>query len=725
MHSVPATEGLLKETQLPFAVALSPLHDPQSEAEECPVVPAARPPARCNRCRAYLSPFSTFGQNGKAWVCDFCGMINEVSQEFFCNLDTNNVRLDVREKPELCRGSVEYDVDGLEQYAPRIESNNESTMQRVVPMHHLFCIDISRSTASVLPSLVTALKITLAEMGQHYPMCSVSFITYAETLQFYDFSAASAFPQLIVCDTNEPFVPLPFASLCWLKVGQDQEKIMAFLDRLTPDDVDEEGSAMGAAAKVASMILGSTGGKVIFTVSGIPNVGVGQLKPREFHKLYGKDKEQQLFQPIPGFWRDMGLELAKKQIVCDIIAFPQKYCELITIGSCAHVTGGSQSLFANFNPEMDSHRLQNVLNRACLESAGYCAIIRLRCSQGLLVKGYHGHFVSNDPSDMDCAGITSSSSFVADLIHESQIDPKSHCYMQCAMLYTTRCGHRRVRVHTLKVPVSNQHVSTFRLTDLEPTVLTLLFHSVKQAMNNGTQHGRKWLQDAITKVLVAYRKHCSNSSNTGQLLLPEQLKLITLFGLCATKSDALSQGTSVPLDDRVQSMYDLLTMPLGKVLSYLYPVLYHLHGLLSHPFAGLPKYEGHASPVFLPPLQQGTCEYIYTHGVYMLQDAQANNIYLWIGSDVSERVCQDLFGVAHPSSVSTAGYEGWHERLQAIVAQVIQETQGRLVLMHEKNHPLEDAFFNALVEDERDAQAKDSYSEFLCGVHKTINAKLS
>ena len=40
-------------------------------------------------------------------------------------------------------------------------------------------------------------------------------------------------------------------------------------------------------------------------------------------------------------------------------------------------------------------------------------------------------------------------------------------------------------------------------------------------------------------ILSCYRKHCSNQSPPGQLILPESLKLLPMYANCLLKSDTL------------------------------------------------------------------------------------------------------------------------------------------------------------------------------------------
>ena len=50
---------------------------------------------------------------------------------------------------------------------------------------------------------------------------------------------------------------------------------------------------------------------------------------------------------------------------------------------------------------------------------------------------------------------------------------------------------------------------------------------------------RENLSHQCAIILSCYRKHCSNQSPPGQLILPESLKLLPMYANCLLKSDAL------------------------------------------------------------------------------------------------------------------------------------------------------------------------------------------
>jgi protein transport protein SEC24 len=460
------------------------------------------------------------------------------------------------------------------------------------------------------------------------------------------------------------------------------------------------------------------------TATSHPTEGLGRYPLREQNHVYGTDKEQALFKPPSGFWPTAAVEAAKRQISFDLLLLPTGYADVVTMGQLCHLTNGQQAVFFNFTADNDTQRLTDFFGRSLLEEAGYAAILRVRCSAGIKVQGYHGHFMQTDPQDMDLACVQGSSTFLADLAHEGRLDKKGTALVQCALLYTSRRGGRRVRVHTLRMNVAEQYSTLYRHTDLEATTYSIICHGVHEAVNKGVKPAREYLQRRVADLLVGYRRHSNSSTNSGQLLLPEQLKLLPVYIMCTLKSDAFVQGTAVRLDDRMQNMFLLLGYPLDRLLYYLYPRLYPLHALAGN--TGLAKYPGSALPVVMPPVLQLTADSVYVNGIYALVDMQANILFLWVGSQVPPKTLQQVFGTENPLEVngSAENMARWDEKVRSIIQQLLLEG-GRLVVVREKRDGgIEDAFFRMLLEDEN-VPGLVSYSENLCALHKTINTRVN
>jgi len=65
-------------------------------------------PLRCSKCKAYINPFMQFHDYGKKFTCNFCGAVTATPNEYAENVGPDGRRRDADQRPELCRGSVEF-----------------------------------------------------------------------------------------------------------------------------------------------------------------------------------------------------------------------------------------------------------------------------------------------------------------------------------------------------------------------------------------------------------------------------------------------------------------------------------------------------------------------------------------------------------------------------------------------------------------------------------------
>ena len=52
------------------------------------------PIVRCQDCRAYINPFVRWLENGKKWVCPFCGEINQTENYYYSTIEEDGYRTD-------------------------------------------------------------------------------------------------------------------------------------------------------------------------------------------------------------------------------------------------------------------------------------------------------------------------------------------------------------------------------------------------------------------------------------------------------------------------------------------------------------------------------------------------------------------------------------------------------------------------------------------------------
>ena len=97
-----------------------------------------------------------------------------------------------------------------------------------------------------------------------------------------------------------------------------------------------------------------------------------------------------------------------------------------------------------------SRELQHNLTR----EQGWEAVMRVRVSRGLRISAFHGHFFIRGTDLLALPNIDEDKTFAVEIAHEENALNAGTCCMQAALLYTTSSGERRIRVHTVQLPVT-------------------------------------------------------------------------------------------------------------------------------------------------------------------------------------------------------------------------------------------------------------------------------
>jgi protein transport protein SEC24 len=133
-------------------------------------------------------------------------------------------------------------------------------------------------------------------------------------------------------------------------------------------------------------------------------------------------------------------------------------------------------LFPRFHPPRDSSLLHSYLARILTRNTGYNCQARIRVSKGLKCREHFGTF-SESPSALGTLAmgvLHADSSFSVSLQHtggrNAPLGPRDFAHMQCAVLYTSKEGQRRVRVLNVTLEVATLAGNVFRYADAETTL---------------------------------------------------------------------------------------------------------------------------------------------------------------------------------------------------------------------------------------------------------------
>ena len=120
LYLVPTTSQLLTAAKVPLMLCVTPFAEvpPESMPAAVPLVDHGKDgPVRCSRCKAFVNPHISFVDAGRRFRCNFCGLVNDVPEWYFCNLNASGVRNDFDSRLELQYGSVDFAVPAA--YCPR------------------------------------------------------------------------------------------------------------------------------------------------------------------------------------------------------------------------------------------------------------------------------------------------------------------------------------------------------------------------------------------------------------------------------------------------------------------------------------------------------------------------------------------------------------------------------------------------------------------------------
>ncbi|MBV99998.1 Protein transport protein Sec24B, partial [Eschrichtius robustus] len=117
------------------------------------------------------------------------------------------------------------------------------------------------------------------------------------------------------------------------------------------------------------------------------------------------------------------------------------------------------------NPSQ-AEKLQKDLKRYLTRKIGFEAVMRIRCTKGLSMHTFHGNFFVRSTDLLSLANINPDAGFAVQLsIEESLTDTSLVCF-QTALLYTSSKGERRIRVHTLCLPVVSSLADVYAGADV-------------------------------------------------------------------------------------------------------------------------------------------------------------------------------------------------------------------------------------------------------------------
>jgi protein transport protein SEC24 len=279
-----------------------------------------------------------------------------VPSEYFQHLDHTGQRVDKYERPELVLGT--YEFVATKDYCRGNVAPKPPAM--------IFVIDVSYNNIKsglvhlMCRQMKEIVKNLPLDVGQSKTAMKVGFITYNNTVHFYNLKNSLAQPQMMVVgDIQDMFMPLldgflvdPEESAVLIDLLMEQIPKM-FGDTRETETILLPAIQAGLEALRASECVG----KLLVFHSSLPIAEApGKLKNRDDRKLLATEKEKTVLTPQNNSYNNLGQECALNGCSVDLFVFNNSYVDLATIGQVPRLTGGEiykytyfQVRFLNFS----------------------------------------------------------------------------------------------------------------------------------------------------------------------------------------------------------------------------------------------------------------------------------------------------------------------------------------------------------------------------------------
>ncbi|CBY14315.1 unnamed protein product [Oikopleura dioica] len=691
LYSLPATSEMAKQTQIPMTLSINAMAEP--ELGEPPVLLADFGdfgPLRCKRCKAYVCPQWRFIEGGRSFQCHLCHAVTEVPQHYFQMTDHMGYRMDRQQRPELCRGSYEF-----------LATKDYCTNNKLPdPPGFIFAIDVSYNAmrtglvhmiCEAIPKILDSLPRN-PETGE-CPI-KVGFVTYSQTISFFNLSEDLSQPQMMVVgDLEEIFTPLQRGFLVDPdKCKENIEILLGQIPQLNPQPAPDACYLPVVQAADLAFESCQRAGKLFMFHSSLPTVAApGKLQNRDDRKLVGTDKEKFLFQAADKIYEKVGKDLVAASTSVELFLFPSQYVDVASMAHVCHLTGGTLYRYPFFDINKDREQFLSDAIRAVTRQTAFDAILKVRTTAGLRAVDFVGSFYMTNTQDVELAALDADKGIAIELKHDDKLDESAGAAVQVALLYTSVFGERRLRIHNLQLGVIGQLADVYKVAETDALMNFFSKLAVRSCRDTSPQKTQRRAYSKIFK----YTRYLSKTLRRSKLYWPAD-------------PSGKTQGYA--------SIYELL-MNVKSSCAYFYPCVYPILNTALDP--AIPK-----------PSLRCSIERFKQEQVYVIENGL--QLFIWIGQNVTPNNVQSIWGVNSPMEVPDA-----LPKLETAENSTMNTLMSSLATLRGKNlkpiiircgHPdakITESRMRRLMNEDSKGAGTTSYVDFLVHVHKEIRQLLS
>ncbi|QLG72029.1 hypothetical protein HG535_0C03820 [Zygotorulaspora mrakii] len=730
MYNVPVDESLRSATKLPLGISIQPFAN-LIPNEPIPTVTLGgnQGPLRCRRCRSYVNARYKLGFDSTV-TCNICKVKTQFSPDEYPVLDPQMGNS--QNSPMLTKGCVEFLVP---------ETYNAKQSKEPLPLHYLFLIDLSllaNENGSSL-AVVEGVRTCIEYISDFQPNCKVAIMAFDSKIRFFNLRPElDTAQEYVVTDIYDAF--LPMLNGLFVRPQESQRVIDDTLRKITNYIASEKfshviqvcyGPALQAAKLAIDTITGGQGGKIFCSLNSLPTLGHGNLS------LKKDDATKKNLRCENDFYAKLGNEMLHSYVSVDLFVTSSAFVDMATVGFGADITGGTIKYYPSFSHEKDEFTLVNDMLQSVSSIVGYQALLKIRCSTGLVVSQYYLEASGNSDRDPMIPVLTKDTTIDALLKYDQKLKPNTEMSFQAALLYTDLDGKRKVRSINTYATVSGNIRSIFQSINQNVAMRIMTKEVITSLGDCDFINLRKKIDAKMVEILTQY-KALIGGSLSSQLVLPEALRTLPAYMLSFEKTELMAPNAhSARGNERIYDLFKFKTMNSAQLSYKLYPQVVPLHVLLEE--SDLSFYDADEKLLQVLPSSMENLSVRNSHasitngGCYLI--FQGDKVYLWFNENTNRMLLHDLLEVedsVHISQITLFGgsLPELSTEVNAKALQVIKywcQATNRASLSIELLRPNVDQYYSRimaqlLVED-KTINKIDALDNYLVTMHRLIQEK--
>lgn len=185
------------------------------------------------------------------------------------------------------------------------------------------------------------------------------------------------------------------------------------------------------------------------------------------------------------------IDFSRLQVAIDTFLFASQYTDLATLSCLSKYTAGHTYYYPAFHAPRDGNKFQAELQHTLTRATAFEAVMRVRATRGLRFSNFYGNYFIRGTDLLALPNCTSDSTFALDLAYDEAHLSSTVVTVQAALLYTNSSGERRIRVHTMVVPVTPSLPEMLETVDMDCAMNLLAKQAVDIAQKSGLENARQ------------------------------------------------------------------------------------------------------------------------------------------------------------------------------------------------------------------------------------------